>query len=269
VDSNRVDDAYRAYGYFRWVDDWLDGPGISKRDRKLFVEHQRSLVERCYRGEASPTSSDEEHTLVELISMDREPHSGLRAYIQNMMAVMAFDANRRGSVVSGAVLDQYSLNLATAVTEALHYFIGHDSPAPRTPSRYLAATGAHIVHMLRDAADDAAMGYFNIPAEYLAMCRLDPCDIESAAYRGWVRQRVELAKSCFRAGKEYLSTVPGVRCRLAAFAYMARFQKVLRVIEQDDYRLRPTYQDASGWSAMLRLGGSVLPLALRPGRSGL
>ncbi|HWQ83615.1 MAG TPA: hypothetical protein VN363_03560 [Anaerolineales bacterium] len=27
ADPGQADDAYRAYAYFRWVDDWLDEPG--------------------------------------------------------------------------------------------------------------------------------------------------------------------------------------------------------------------------------------------------
>jgi len=32
--------------------------------------------------------------------------------------------------------------------------------------RYLAVTGAHITHMLRDAVEDAEAGYYNIPARW-------------------------------------------------------------------------------------------------------
>jgi phytoene/squalene synthetase len=266
VDPDRVDDAYRAYAYFRWLDDWLDQPSLAKPEQMAFVKRQDVLVERCYRGEHPPDVSAEEQLLVELISRDHEAHSGLRSYIQNMMAVMAFDAQRRGSVVSSAALDRYSLNLATAVTEALHYFIGHDSPAPYTPGRYLAATGAHVVHMLRDAAEDSALGYFNVPGEYLKAHRLSPGNVESDQYRQWVRQRVNLAKAHFRAGKDYLKQVPSARCRLAAFAYMARFTAVLRVIEREDYHLRRGYPDDKGWAAMLGLGLSTLALML-PGLS--
>ncbi len=264
VDPERVDDAYRAYAYFRWVDDWLDQPSLAKREQMAFVNRQHTLVDRCYRHERLPDITAEEQLLVELISTDDEVDSGLRSYIQNMMAVMAFDARRRGSVVSSAELDRYSLNLATAVTEALHYFVGHDSPTPRTTGRYLAATGAHIVHMLRDAAEDTALGYFNVPVEYLRSHALDPRDVESEKYRDWVRQRVDLAKAYFRAGKDYLAQVGSARCRLAAFAYMARFTAVLRIIEREDYRLRSTYPDDKGWPTMVGLGLSTLALMLPP-----
>ena len=36
VDRERVDDAYRAYGYFRWVDDVLDADSGSALRTKRF-----------------------------------------------------------------------------------------------------------------------------------------------------------------------------------------------------------------------------------------
>ena len=57
VDSDRVADAYRAYAYFRWVDDALDTGSTSSVERTAFLERQKSLLEECYRGE-SPRDAD-------------------------------------------------------------------------------------------------------------------------------------------------------------------------------------------------------------------
>ena len=74
---------------------------------------------------------------------------------------------RRGRVITQAELSDYSRKLATAVTEAIYYFVGHGDPAPPDETRYLAVTAAHIIHMLRDAFEDTGAGYFNIPGEFL------------------------------------------------------------------------------------------------------
>ena len=55
ADRERVDDAYRAYGYFRWVDDLLDAESGSGPARMAFLERQRSVAnggEQCksFRG---------------------------------------------------------------------------------------------------------------------------------------------------------------------------------------------------------------------------
>ncbi|MEJ2597325.1 MAG: squalene/phytoene synthase family protein [Anaerolineales bacterium] len=274
VDRQRVSDAYRAYAYFRWVDDQLDQEDIKKPQRMAFVQRQKALMEGCYQGDSPPQLADEERMLVDLIGRDRQKDSGplvysgplacsgLQAYIRNMMAVMAFDAERRGRLVSQAELVDYSRYLATAVTEALHYFIGHGQYSPRGEARYLAATGAHIIHMLRDTTEDLRAGYFNIPAEYLEAHGISAWDVESAPYRAWVQGRVQLACSYFTAGRNYLSQVENLRCRLAGYAYIARFEGVLEAIGAEDYRLRPDYAECKRKSSALGMGWSMLTLAL-------
>ena len=47
VDRPRVEDAYRTYGYFRWVDDVIDEPTCSESVRKAFIERQKSLLKNA------------------------------------------------------------------------------------------------------------------------------------------------------------------------------------------------------------------------------
>ena len=130
VDRERVDDAYRAYGYFRWVDDVLDAGSGSASERRVFLERQKSLLEKCYRGEPPRDANIQEKMLVELVQRDHERNSGLQAYLHNMMLVMDFDARRRGRLISQVELNEYTRWLASAVTEAMHYFIGNSRTIP-------------------------------------------------------------------------------------------------------------------------------------------
>ena len=149
VDRERVEDAYRAYGYFRWLDDVLDESGGIQSEKLAFADRQAALLASCYRGEIPNTISPEEHMLVDLVQSDHAAaDSGLASYLHNMMAVMQFDARRRGRLITQIELDEYSQNLATAVTDALHHFIDHNNPPPPDGARYLAVTAAHITHML-------------------------------------------------------------------------------------------------------------------------
>jgi phytoene/squalene synthetase len=252
VDRDRVTDAYHAYAYFRWVDDWLDQTAPERSAAIAFVQRQRALVECCYQGTRPYHLSNEESLVADLIGRHPEQNSGLRSYVNNMLAVMAFDAGRRGRLISQQELANYSRALATAVTEALHYFIGHDNYSPRGESRYLAAAGAHVAHMLRDAWEDTAAGYYNIPSEFLATHDITPQDIGSEAYRLWVKSRVQLARTCFREGKAYLAQVANRRCRIAGYTYMMRFERVLGAIERDDYRLRSEYAGDRGVAAVIK-----------------
>jgi phytoene/squalene synthetase len=258
VDRERVADAYRAYAYFRWVDDILDSGPCSNQKCIGFLERQKSLLETCYPGKFMPKVTPEEEMLIELMQNDHEKNSGLQSYLRHMMQVMEFDVRRRGRLVSQTELAEYTRWLATAVTEAMHYFIGHDSYSPCNETRYLAVTGAHITHMLRDTFEDVQAGYYNIPREVLETNHIGPQDIQSKAYRDWVKSRVHLARQCFQTGRGYLARVEEPRCRLAGFAYTARFEWLLDTMEQENYYLRPAYTERKSFATGLKMGLSTL-----------
>jgi phytoene/squalene synthetase len=253
ADRERVADAYRAYAYFRWLDDILDAETGAGFELIAFIHRQKSLLESCYCGESARDVNVEEQMLVDLIRSDTEKNSGLQSYLRNMMSVMAFDAERRGGLISQSELNDYTRWLASAVTEAMHYFIGHCCYSPQNEARYLAVSAAHITHMLRDTFDDIQAGYFNIPREVLDANHITPQDVESDAYRTWVRSRVQLARTYFKTGREYLTQVENLRCRLAGFAYTARFEWLLDTIEREGYFLRPQYNERKSFGAGLRM----------------
>jgi phytoene/squalene synthetase len=266
VDRERVEDAYRAYGYFRWVDDTLDAETMTGVERGAFIQRQKSLLEKCYRGEVPWDVDIREQMLIDLIQRDHEKDSGLQSYLRNMMQVMEFDARRRGGSISQVELNEYTRWLATAVTDNLHHFIGHGEFAPRDQTRYLAVSAAHITHMLRDTYDDLQTGYYNVPREVLETNRIGVQEVGSDAYRDWVKSRVQLAREYFKAGKDYFARVENLRCRLACYAYIARFEWLLDTIEREGYLLRPQYNERKsartglwmGWltlSSMFRLHG--------------
>lgn len=274
ADRDRVDDAYRAYAYFRWVDDVLDSDSGTGFEKLAFIDRQRSLLETCYRGHRPEDLSEEERMLADLIADDPDQESGLAAYFRNMMAVMEFDAKRRGRVISQEELSEYSRMLAVAVTEALYYFIGHDDSTPWHEARYLAVTAAHITHMLRDTCEDVSAGYYNVPAEYLQAHGISAGDFDSPAFREWVCGRAKLAQLYFKASRDATAQVRNWRCRLAGFAYTARFKWVLRAIERDCYCLRAGYPERKGlraglWMAWRTLGSMVASSGMGTGSPGL
>ena len=253
VDPERVADAYRAYAYFRWVDDALDAESASEEERGEFVQREKFLLESLYRGESIADTNPQEQMLVDLVHTDTDNNGGLHSYLFNMMSVMEFDVERRGRLITQNELDEYTRWLATAVMEALHYFIGHDCPAPRDQTRILAVSAAHIAHMLRDTFDDIRAGYFNIPLEALEANQITPQDVKSEPYRDWVKSRVRLARKYFKAGGEYFCRVGSVRCRMAGFAYRARFAWLLDTIERERFLLRPVYDERKSFVTGVRM----------------
>ena len=243
VDRQRVPDAFRAYAYFRWIDDKIDQSTLDTSGQIAFIDRQKEIMDGCYRGQRPGNLTPQECMLADLIQGDREQNSGLQDYVRNMMAVIDFDAHRRGKFVSQFELNEYTRWLAIAVTEAMHYFIGNGWYAPQDETRYLAVSAAHITHMLRDTFDDVQAGYFNIPIEVLEANHIGPQDVHSEAYRAWVRSRVRLAREYFEAGRGYLARVQNPRCRLAGFAYIARFEWILNTIEKEGFYLRSEYSE--------------------------
>lgn len=244
VDQGLKIDAFKAYAYFRWLDDQLDKESISTSERMAIVKRENALIDQCYGVEGgSPPHNlcEEEYLLVDLIRGDYGKANGIKLYIRNLMAVMKFDAERRGSLITQQQLSLYEKWLATAVTEALHFFIGHNGSSPQDETRYLAATGAHITHMLRDTHEDIAAGYFNIPSEVLQQFEITPFDTTSEGYRQFVKNQVALARQYFAIGRRYLAKVQNLRCRLAGFSYISCFTPILNTIEQDGWLLRPSY----------------------------
>jgi phytoene/squalene synthetase len=257
VDRDLVDDCLRGYAYFRWADDVVDITIQSNAGRTAFIARQKLLIETLYRGERPVELCPEEEMLADLIAHDRGPDSGLRSFIHNFMAVIEFDANRNGRLVTSQELNFYTIWLATAVMDGLQYFIGNGHPYPKTPDRMLAVVGAHLVHMLRDTLEDIPAGFVNVPAEEIQVRGIQLEDVESESFRLWVREQVERARVCFRAGKRYIDTLDVLRCKLAGAWYCARFDWFLNAIQRDGYRLRrayPEHDNLAAWVEMARLG---------------
>jgi len=261
VDRERVDAAYEAYGYFRWVDDKLDIPDCIGAEKAAFLRRQQALLDACYRGETPQDLCPQEQMLADLVNSDSETHSGLQSYLRNMMGVMAFDTDRCGQTITQAELAEYTRMLATAVSEAMCYFIGHGAVqpnAPHTETCYPSVIAAHITHMLRDTIEDVEAGYYNITHEFLLAHKISASDVDSLAYREWVAQRIRLARTHFKTGRACIARVKCLRRRLAGYAYTARFEYVLRLIECEHGRLRREYPARKGLRAGLWMLWSIL-----------
>jgi phytoene/squalene synthetase len=272
VDRPLVDDAYRAYAYFRWIDDILDdvrptdwNAGDADRlDRLRFLERQKALLETCLNGEEPGDLDPHEAMLAELVRHADRSDPRLVAYLRHMMLVMGFDVERRGRLITQQELDDYTRWLAIAVAEAMHYFIGNGAAAPHDETRYMAVSGAHIVHMLRDTYTDLRAGYFNVPREVLEAASIGPADLRCDAYRAWVGERVRLARASFDAGQSYFARVQSRRHRLAGIAYMARFEWLIETLERNGFTLQADYAEQRSLATGLRMGAYAASALVRP-----
>lgn len=262
VNRGKKEIAYRAYAYFRWLDDQIDSDSGTREEKIEMVRRQQSILEACYLKVPPGDLCSEEQMLAEMIRDDQEKDSGLKLYLRNMMKVIAFDADRRGRIVSHAELTEYTHLLAVAVTEAMFYFISPDMVPPCEETRYHAVCGAHVVHMLRDSIADISAGYFNIPGEFVQENQVSIEEMHSLAFRKWVYARVKLARQYFTLGRQYFSRVKSLRCRLACAAYLARFEWIANRIEQDGYCLREAYPERKRFRAALWMVWRILTSSL-------
>jgi hypothetical protein len=97
-------------------------------------------------------------------------------------------------------------------------------------------------------------------------------DLHSLSFRKWVYGRIKLAHQYFTAGRRYIAQVKSFRCRLAGFAYLARFEWMMGAIERDGYCLRSEYPERKSFKAgmwmLWRTFASILNIpwmSLEPG----
>ena len=263
VDKDLVDDFFRAYAYFRWADDIIDVSSITQEERLDFITRQRELIDGIYQNKSIGELSPEEEILAELIMNDRQKDSGLQSFIRNMFAIIEFDANRKGRLISLDELKWYSERLSRSVTDGLQYFIGNGHPYPKSANRYWAAIGAHIAHLLRDTLPDITDGFINIPREYLETHGITPEDITHPAFRAWVKDRVDQARRYFEEGQKYFNKLNVLRCKIVGYWYTARFMCVLDAIERDDYVLRETYNERRRLPSWLKIAWLGISLTLK------
>jgi len=253
VDRELSADFFRAYAYFRWLDDMIDLTAQTDRERHSFVARQRAIIDDLYKGQSVAESDPEEALVAELIRHDAGRSRRLQSFIRNMFAIIEFDALRRGRPISQEELDWYSNTLATSVTDGLQHFIGNTFDYPDHAYRCSAALGAHITHLLRDMRLDIRDGYINIPKAYLSANGIGADAFDSGPYREWVRTRVKQARRYLGQGKQYLNSLGNLRCKLVGHLYVARFEGILKSIEGDGFRLREDYREQASLATGLKM----------------
>ena len=263
ADKDLVDDCLKAYAYFRWADDVVDELSQSRSERIAFITRQKELIFDLYSNGRVNGLSPEEGMIADLIQSDTRENSGLKSFIHNFFAVIEFDAQRKGRLISQEELAWYATRLGISVTDAIQYFICNEYAYPDANTRYFAATAAHITHMLRDMRTDISEGYINIPVEYINEHNLDLGDVRSPAFRAWVRNRVEQAREYFSKGKQYLDQLSVLRCKIAGLWYCARFETILDIIERDDYILRTDYKQRRRFLNWLKIAGLAISITIR------
>jgi phytoene/squalene synthetase len=263
VDRKLSTDFFRAYAYFRWIDDVIDLGTQGDSERHSFIKRQKGIIDSLYSGEVTADLSPEEALVADVVRHDQGKSPRLQSFVQNMFAIVEFDTFRRGRVISHEELDWYSNTLSRSVTDGIEFFIGNRSDYPDHAFHYSAALGAHISHLLRDMRLDVRDGYINIPEAFLAANGVGATAFDSEPYREWVRMRVGQAGRCLQEGKQYLDTLTNLRCKLAGHLYVARFESILKTIERDNFLLREGYGKQYKFATGLKMVAAAVQVIVR------
>ena len=263
VDKSLKNDFFLAYAYFRWIDDVIDISSKSNEERIIFIKRQRDLIDHLYKNEKQDDLTPEEKIIAKLISHDKTANSGLKSFILNMFVVIEFDVYRKNRNISQKELTWYLDTLGKSVIDGLLYFIGNDHNYPDTQNKYHAVIGAHITHLLRDMLQDIENGFINIPSEYLETHDISTEDINNDHFRAWVKTRVKSARDYFLEGKRYLDSLGVLRSKLVGYWYIARFEGVLDIVEQDKYKLRYDYNEHRKPSTMLKITSQSISIIFK------
>ena len=218
---------------------------VNQSDKKKinFIERQIFIADELYAGNRPNKLTLEENMLADLINNDNGSSGLLRSYIYNFLGIIKFDAIRQGNLINEEILKWYACTLGQAVTDGIQYFVCNGHPYRDSNKRYLAATAAHITHMLRDTKEDLKEGYYNFYGHEME----GPDDV-------WVRYRVNLARRYFFEGKKYLDSLEALRCKIVGHLYCMRFERILDIIEKDGYQLRERYPSEVKGAAWIKYG---------------
>jgi phytoene/squalene synthetase len=243
VDRKLRNDFFRAYAYFRWIDDMIDEVIPTRRGRIEFIDRQSELIRSIYSNQEIKIENEEEEILLDLIKNDKSTHNGLKSFIEKMFSIIEFDTLRKDSVIREEELDLYNKMLGISVVDGLQYFIGHQHLYSASANRYEAAIAAHKTHLLRDMKKDFKNGFYNIPLEIIGKDHSLDLDILQYIHRDWIKEQVEEARQGFQIGKQYIENMQVLRCKIAAILYSFRFKIILDKIEKDGFILREKYYE--------------------------
>lgn len=154
---------YGIYAFCRMVDDVVDGPD-TEAQKHAALDRWRAAVAAAYDGAAYDGAANGPVTRVLAAAADRY---ALRE--DDFLAVidgMAMDAGAPIVAPSMAVFDLYCDRVAAAVGRLSVRAFGDATPAADDVAHALGRALQHT-NILRDVAEDAALGRLYIPADYL------------------------------------------------------------------------------------------------------
>ena len=167
-----------CYAYLRWVDDYVDDPKNNIKNKKIFIERQKFLIDSFVKGEKSEFQNTEETFLFHFIRFASENKSDfIRNAIVNMVDSIEMDLIRlqKDGIFSDSDLELYVRKQSKALYDILIYFFlpKKHHYIKNTQGKYQAR-----VFIMRDIVEDIDAGLINISHEDIKKFNLDLSSIQ-------------------------------------------------------------------------------------------
>ncbi len=224
------------YTYLRCIDDFVDNIDIDKSEQKNLLVEQSKIINFLYNKNKPKMKNYLEEAISEVINYDIENGYGLKTVIKKMFEIFDFDIKRKNTIPDFEGLNEYSKKIGDAYTRALLFFL---APSLQYKEEYsISAYASHQVHLLRDFLIDKENGYFNISREEIDRYNIKKDLTQNKAFSLWIRDKIDDIKSLFIEGKKAISEIPILKVKLTGHLYCSRYERVVRQIERNDYKLK-------------------------------
>jgi len=170
--KGRGKDFWKVYVYFRWIDDIVDDPKISKVYKNKFIKKEYALLDEIYNNTVHYIGLVyEEKGIYDVITKYKDDRKAkeLRKHIYGLMSTFVYDINRVGKHIKLREFMEYSKKIGSSYAFAFTFF----NPINVKPkaSDTKASIGEfghyiHLAHIVRDYEKDKHIGYINFPREY-------------------------------------------------------------------------------------------------------
>lgn len=223
--KGRRDDALVFYDFCRAVDDIADDPEKSDEvKRARLTDWENALRES--RGVPSPLAE-----VIDRRHIDRQ-------LLVEIVAGMKMDIVPE-YFATYADLRFYCWRVACAVGLASAQVFGCEDPGSKTYAEHLGYA-LQLTNILRDVAEDAALGRIYLPQEDLARFSVSPGSLLAARpdgdFRGLMEFEARRARDLFAEARKTLPA-SDVRRLLPAEIMRAVYEKILDRMERDGFRV--------------------------------
>ena len=236
-----------CYAYFRWLDDQIDAPDISKFKAELCIQKQNKLISLFVDG--IDTNKDNlnpyEKMLILLLTLDKQLGSHLRSNILEMFAALEFDVIRRNKYCNGNSLNDYSRKIGGSFTEFILICTTRKTINVKTIECFrLAGYAAHNIHLLRDFYEDLQLGYINISREDIIKFGFENHDLKSVDINPWVRFRVQICKQYIHDCFIIIKSINSLKVYFLFLIISAPYVFFAQKIEENNYELHTYHENA-------------------------